>query len=354
MGGNSSNKPKVSVIIPVYNAEAYLSECLDSLLAQTLHECEFICVNDGSSDASRSIIESYLGKDERIRLIDQPNGGVSAARNAGLAAASGEYAGFVDADDRVEPDMFETLYAAAAAGGCDVVFSNFVSETEGGPVVNRCPFPTDRILRRQYIEQVIIPLYIKTDQLNAVWNKLYKLEFVKVNRIIFPIGMALGEDGLFNLQIFALSSSVRCIDYAGYYYRDVPGSATRNIDQKDYFARALDVYHSKLPPSIYKHLEEEKIRSLKSFKLVRETISYIHLYYLNDSHFSFWNRYRYVKRMIGHSLLQEALSTYLREAGAGLGRYERMILRMMRLRSAIGLYWITAYSRARNKQSIGG
>ncbi|MCA0755383.1 glycosyltransferase [Paenibacillus sp. N4] len=354
MGGNSSNKPKVSVIIPVYNAEAYLSECLDSLLAQTLHECEFICVNDGSRDRSRAIIEVFLNKDARVRLIDQPNRGVSAARNAGLAAASGEYAGFVDADDRVEPDMFETLYAAAAAGGYDILFSNFVSETEAGPVVNRCPFPAGTRLDAAYIQKEILPLYIESDQFNSVCNKLYRRELICGHRVAFPDKVALGEDGLFNMLALSCSSSVSYIDYSGYFYREVAGSATRSAANKDYFARALEVYEAKLPPAVEALIERERAASLKTVKFIRSVISYIHLYYTPAAGLSFGQKYRYVKRMIGHSVLREALPAYLREAGEELGRYERMILRMMLLRSAIGLYWVTAYSRARNKQSIGG
>ena len=97
----------VSVIIPVYNAEKYLKDCIESLLRQTLPELEFIFVNDGSKDTSAQIIASYQATDSRITLINQPNQGVSVARNNGIAAAQGDYIGFVDADDTIDPDFFE-------------------------------------------------------------------------------------------------------------------------------------------------------------------------------------------------------------------------------------------------------
>ena len=90
---------KVSVIVPVYNTEKYLEKCLDSILAQTLQDIEIICVNDGSKDCSREILEKYHDRDARIRIIDKENGGLVSARKAGVAEAFGEYIGFVDSDD---------------------------------------------------------------------------------------------------------------------------------------------------------------------------------------------------------------------------------------------------------------
>ena len=100
----------ISIIVPVYNAEKYLSRCIDSILRQTFADFELILVNDGSSDKSKEICEKYLESDPRIKLINQENSGVSAARNTGLDNASGEYIGFVDSDDFIEKNMYEELY----------------------------------------------------------------------------------------------------------------------------------------------------------------------------------------------------------------------------------------------------
>ena len=100
----------VSVLIPVYNTEAYLRKCLDSITNQTLQDLEIICVDDGSTDGSADILREYRRRDSRIRIVTKRNGGLPSARNAGLDAASGEYVGFVDSDDWIEPDMFRRLY----------------------------------------------------------------------------------------------------------------------------------------------------------------------------------------------------------------------------------------------------
>ena len=117
-------KPKVSVIIPVYNVEAYIEKCLDSLLSQTLDDIEIICVNDGSTDKSCSIILDYVKKDSRIILMSQENKGPGCARNAGLRVAKGEYVGFVDPDDFLDFDFFEKLYNCAIKNDIDIVKGN--------------------------------------------------------------------------------------------------------------------------------------------------------------------------------------------------------------------------------------
>ena len=106
-------QPKVSVIIPVYNVEQYLSRCLDSVISQNFNDMEIICINDGSKDASLRILEEYAGKDSRIVIIDKKNAGVSAARNDGIAAAKGEYLAFLDGDDFWEADCLAKIYQEA-------------------------------------------------------------------------------------------------------------------------------------------------------------------------------------------------------------------------------------------------
>ncbi len=100
-------KPKISIIVPIYNVEKYLRRCLDSLLIQYFKDIEIIAINDGSTDLSLQILNEYAIKDDRLKIIDQSNGGVSSARNAGIDAASGEYIGFVDPDDWVDKEMYE-------------------------------------------------------------------------------------------------------------------------------------------------------------------------------------------------------------------------------------------------------
>ena len=112
--------PKVSVVVPIYNVEKYLRECLDSIVGQTLKDIEIICVDDGSTDRSLSILREYEQKDPRIKVITKPNAGYGHSMNMGLDAATGEYMGIVDSDDYILPDMYETLYGFAVKDDLDI------------------------------------------------------------------------------------------------------------------------------------------------------------------------------------------------------------------------------------------
>lgn len=113
--------PKVSVIVPVYNAEKYLQECVDSILRQTLADLELILVDDGSTDSSPALCDRYAEQDARVKVIHKPNGRAASARNAGIRAASGDYVAFVDSDDWVSPEMYEKCWAPARMRRCAIM-----------------------------------------------------------------------------------------------------------------------------------------------------------------------------------------------------------------------------------------
>ena len=121
----NKKQPKVSVVVPCYNVEKYLPQCMDSIINQTLKDIEIICVNDGSTDSTLRILQKYAEKDKRIKIIDKANSGYGASMNKGFSEANGEYLGIVESDDWVEPDMFENLYNLAKSNDVDVVKSNF-------------------------------------------------------------------------------------------------------------------------------------------------------------------------------------------------------------------------------------
>ena len=121
----SMTKPKVSIVVPIYNVEQYLVQCLDSILAQTLQDIEIILVDDGSKDASGTICDVYADKNSRVRVFHQPNGGYGKAVNLGFSLAQGEYLGIIESDDFIKPEMFERLYLAAVQHDADIVKSNF-------------------------------------------------------------------------------------------------------------------------------------------------------------------------------------------------------------------------------------
>lgn len=339
---------KVSVIIPVYNCEKYLDECISSLLNQTLYNCEFIFVNDGSNDNSRDIINKYKLIDNRIVLIDQENQGVSIARNNGLNISTGEYIGFVDADDYIDPSMFQTLYKVAKKSNCDVVISEFEEILEGNKNIIRYNFIKNKLLDKSYIEDNIIPFLISDDSLNTVWNKLYKNKIIKDNKIVFPEKVCLGEDGLFNMSVFSNISRLKYIEYCGYHYREVTGSATRNLSNKDYFKRALEVYNLDILNYCKTNLSIENIYKLKSIKLINSVMSYIYIYLRPNQGIDRTYAKKYVKNMINNNYVQEALDVYNKEVSI-IERYDKVILSGIKNKSWFTLYFACLYSRIRSK-----
>ena len=141
--------PEISVIIPVYNVEAYLRECLDSVVNQALRDIEIICVDDGSTDGSAAILKEYAAKDGRIKIVKQANAGAGAARNAGLALAKGEWLSFLDADDVFDGSMLADMVAAGENENADVVAC---TETKRGDIFRRWRgWAWDKIFRREFV-----------------------------------------------------------------------------------------------------------------------------------------------------------------------------------------------------------
>jgi glycosyltransferase involved in cell wall biosynthesis len=340
----------VSIIIPVYNSEKYLKECIESLLAQTLTNCEFIFVNDGSQDNSQAIIESCQIADSRIILINQENQGVSAARNKGLSLAKGEYVGFVDADDFLEWDFYQTLYDKAILENLDIICSNFIKEQDGVVITSKAPFQENTIFDSSYIKNEILPFLIKDSSLNTCCTKLYKRNLLVKNSITFPVGVALGEDGLFTFQCFFYARRVLFLNYFGYHYREVAGSATRNAVAKDYFKSALEVYHFDYSQLVPLTLDKVSVEKLKTIQLINNVISYTSIYLQPNKTVSFFARYRYVNNMISNPIVQKGIEKYALEIVSKKNRYKNFILYCIKNKSMFLLVLANQYSQIRNEK----
>ena len=207
------NNALVTVIIPVYNVEKYLRQCLDSVINQTLREMEIILVNDGSTDSSLEICKEYRNHDDRIILIDQQNAGLAAARQAGLNIAKGEYIGFVDSDDYLEPDMYEKMFAAAAKTSAEIVFCN-VYRNESKK--EKAYLPTGFYTRAD-MEKSIFPRLLagfdENGRENTIrwcnWLRIYKKELIDRNNIRFDTRFRRCQDLPFTFE---------CTIHANSYY----------------------------------------------------------------------------------------------------------------------------------------
>lgn len=218
---------KVSVIIPIYNGEKYFADCIQSILDQSSTNIEIIVINDGSTDGSLSLIKRYAQNDSRIVVINQKNKGVSAARNAGLSKARGDYIMFVDADDYIaRKDALELLIDFAKENGNpDVVCFRRVGDTRGRKAPSGYSKLNDSIIGRMIVDETI----------NTLWDKLYKKSIIKENSIKFPVGIRMAEDLLFNVQYFCEAKTIGFFDEELYYYReDNQESATKKYMPNKY------------------------------------------------------------------------------------------------------------------------
>ena len=182
--------PKISVIVPIYNAEKYLERCVKSLIAQTFHDIEILLIDDGSTDASSILCARFKKEDSRIRFLHKPNGGLSSARNAGLLAASGAFIGFVDADDTVSPTFFETLLQKIEQYHCDFVFCDLIRIESGKPPTLRSASLHGGYYDKRKIKRCVFPQLIMRDDLEygpllSVCVCLYRTSFLKEHDLRF-------------------------------------------------------------------------------------------------------------------------------------------------------------------------
>ena len=211
---------KVSVVIPCYNVEQYISECLDSVINQTYKNLEIICINDGSVDNTLNILNKYAEKDSRLIVIDSANKGVSNARNIGIEKASGEFLTFIDSDDYFEYDCIEKCVLEMRAKNADILCFGLL-EVHGSLKKTRFDF---ELLQNYKKEKTLPDEVLKQLMLNAC-GKMYKLDFIVNNNIKFPLSIKTCEDGVFCLFCLYKNPKITLLDENFYNYRIRKGSA---------------------------------------------------------------------------------------------------------------------------------
>lgn len=208
--------PKISVIIPLYNTEKYIGECLDSVLSQTYQNLEIIVVDDGSTDNGVSIAKS-----RKVKVIEQKNMGVSVARNTGIDAATGEFLHFIDADDKLlNNDFYENIIAGV--GVADIAVVGVVDEKYGDKPVEK--FNRVRIYRGKQSKISIS----KVARRPAVWRFIFRRDFLIKNKMRFEIGRVTSQDVMFTIPAIFYAKAIATIPNAFYWYRRAPMGAMRD------------------------------------------------------------------------------------------------------------------------------
>lgn len=210
--------PKVSIVVPVYNVEQYLCQCLDSIIAQTMKDIEIICVDDGSTDSSGTILDQYAGLDGRIKVLHRSNAGYGAAMNAGIQLAVGEYIGIVESDDRIDSEMYEKLYEAAYSNDLDFVKSDAYYWFDNINYQKRIHEKSLDALYNQILGENERNLFF--DFFMNIWTGIYKRDFLVQNSIFFNESPGASyQDNGFWIQTCFYAKRVMWINEAFYYYR---------------------------------------------------------------------------------------------------------------------------------------
>ena len=196
---------KVSVIVPIYNAEKYINRCIDSIINQSHKNLEIILVDDGSQDNCGKICDEYEVKDKRIKVIHKENGGVSSARNAGLKQVTGDYIAWVDADDYIMPDMYMTMISIVKKANADVVSINYTSSV---------PHMKKKVKTKVLRANISVKHLLKRRVSPMLWDKMYKRELFE--GVFFDANI--GEDFFANYIILNKSHKVVVTNYIGYIY----------------------------------------------------------------------------------------------------------------------------------------
>lgn len=290
-GGAMHNKnPLVSVLIPVYNVEKYLRQCLDSLVNQTLKEIEIICVNDGSTDESLSILQEYAKKDDRIVIINKQNGGLPSARNAGLIAASGKYVGFVDSDDYVDLDMFNILYDTAERKKAEITIcgAQCFPHDEDVPLWMKESLSPEETF---FCNSDLNVFFMQKGARPFIWRYLVKRELIETNKIRLDEAIVLGEDTALQFKLFSVAKRVAFVSKKLYHYRWTrQGSIMESLNYNDESKRISK--HIDMIKSMWNN----RFKEISTHYIVRFFEWAIDFIYWDIVRISFYQRIPLVKR----------------------------------------------------------
>ena len=332
-------KPRVSIIVPVYNAAPYLMQCVDSLTNQTLKETEIILINDGSTDDSLAVCIELASKDDRIRLIDKPNGGVSEARNDGLRAANGAYVGFVDPDDWVDADMYERMLATLTAAQADICMCNYVKETKEGtvPILMK---QSEIIEKESILGDIVANVIAKssfrsgeTDIMGSVCRLLVSRELLERENIWFDKDVAFMEDLLVCVEAFLKCERI-AIDGGAYYHYRVHESSTVMAFKPQFYQRQKQAF-----AKLQELLVREGVTNALAMRLANRYIIIALLSLANEAHKDNPMPFREKIRNIGMILADNELAANLEKIDLNeVESRKKLELNLMKRKASVTIY----------------
>jgi len=311
----SYDMPKISIVIPVYNVELYLRKCIESILAQTYIDFECILVDDGSLDNCPMICDEYATRDHRVIVIHQKNSGVSAARNAGLNRAKGEWIGFVDSDDWCDPGMFEYLLKNAEEYQADISICGYRTIEEGNKIVHSSQLHPHLIMNsKNAVKRLILNKCINAPN----WNKLVKRQLFLCNDEILRYDETIryGEDKLLMFYLFKRADKIVYFPQAYYNYFRRSDSISMIYKKKGTIAKFIPKFDATI-----EMLKTESDKTVRRWILARKGIVAANscLRYIHYNGFSYDDNYFYLKDIVRQNIffisifgtMKEKIGSYL-------------------------------------------
>lgn len=307
----SHNSPLVSVIIPVYNVEKYLCECLDSVINQTYTNLEIILVDDGSPDNCGRICDEYAENDNRIRVIHKKNGGLSSARNAGIEISSGEWIFFCDSDDLIENELIEKALNKAISDKTDICFFDFDRFYKDYSTTHQTIKSDENVFRDTKEIKTLITYF---SEMSSACIYIVKSQIIK-NSIWFAENIKYLEDELFKFQLYSQINSFSYVHKVFYHYRVVSDSITENFsNRQDYLDMIFSVYNE-MVNSISKEKYPENSIIVPNTRFVSYFSTVVRTAFQNK--FSFKCDYEMIKKYLNSTEYKQALLNYDKNAIIG-------------------------------------
>lgn len=308
---------RVSVIAPVYNVDKYVGECIKSVCEQTLTDIELIVIDDGSTDNSAAVCEKWAEKDPRVKLIRQPNQGVSVARNRGIKESCGEWIAFIDSDDWIEPNYIQVLYETAVKSYADISICGFYFDYPD-EVVPRRHFEKNMIFKgRDDISQIQIQILAKKmsriknnsgDRIGAPWCKLYNADFIKQNGLGFVPNLKRSQDVVFNLYAFEQAQTIAYKNLPLYHYRINEESVCSKFTKQ--ILINVDMYLKEMQEFIAKyHRDDCKFQDAFNTKVCTSIYKCMFQYFFDNQ---YPGSYREMKMELRRYLSQKVFKNALR------------------------------------------
>lgn len=337
---------KVSIVIPVYNAENYLSQCIESLKNQTYRDIEIILVNDGSTDNSLEICKKYANQDSRIKVHSIENSGVSAARNLGIDLATGKYITFVDSDDWAEPSMVEAAVHNMEETESDIVIWSYFKNYYKNEVKLSLLPGGDQIFEKEKSLLYLKTIYGRYSEgevregvsVGTTWCKLYRLDFIRMHKLKFNPALTRAQDTIFSIKAFSHAKRISFFDKHLYHYRISNSSTTSGTrfipDTHTPFNLLLDEYHSFIKEK--KHIEKLKVAF--NARTIQVLLWHLEHYYFHEQYpRGIWSRRREIEEIIQSEPYRTALQEVENRL---LPKKEKVMSRLFKRRLILSFYYI--------------